>query len=389
MATGSVQSLLSHLGKALCSSSDAAYCMARAKLPIRLLVSIQRHLAAALCPRQGPRTFVFDGTTISMPDTPANQMCWPQSGAQTAGVGFPVMRIVGLFDLATGVWIAMARDTLAGSKRGSERTLWRRLWRYLRAGDTVVADAGFCDWFSLALLHRRGVRLVLRNKGRRKARPGSTRLGKGDRLERWRKPVVKPAWVSRAEYDSLPDSIAVRVVTVTAPQESGFRTLELDITTTVLDPAGMSAAEIGGLYLRRWDVELFIDDLKTSLGMDILRTRSPRMIHRELLMHVIAYNLLRALILQADDPRRVSFKGSLDRINRWLPMAMATTCKKTRKRLIDDLLETIAEDIVRERPNRREPRLKKRRPKPFGLMTKPRGEAMEIPHRSRYRKSLT
>jgi hypothetical protein len=151
----------------------------------------------------------------------------------------------------------------------------------------------------------------------------------------------------------------------------------------------MSAAEIGGLYLRRWDVELFIDDLKTSLGMDILRTRSPRMIHRELLMHVIAYNLLRALILQADDPRRVSFKGSLDRINRWLPMAMATTCKKTRKRLIDDLLETIAEDIVRERPNRREPRLKKRRPKPFGLMTKPRGEAMEIPHRSRYRKSLT
>lgn len=216
-----------------------------------------------------------------------------------------------------------------------------------------------------------------------------SRLGKGDRLERWRKPVVKPAWVSRAEYDSLPDSIAVRVVTVTAPQESGFRTLELDITTTVLDPAGMSAAEIGGLYLRRWDVELFIDDLKTSLGMDILRTRSPRMIHRELLMHVIAYNLLRALILQADDPRRVSFKGSLDRINRWLPMAMATTCKKTRKRLIDDLLETIAEDIVRERPNRREPRLKKRRPKPFGLMTKPRGEAMEIPHRSRYRKSLT
>jgi hypothetical protein len=159
------------------------------------------------------------------------------------------------------------------------------------------------------------------------------------------------------------------------------------LTTTILDPAEMSAAEIGGLYLRRWDVELFIDDLKTSLGMDILRTRRPHMIYRELLMHVIVYNLLRALILQADDPRRVSFKGSLDRINQWLPMAMATTCKKTRKRLIEDLLETIAEDLVRERPNRREPRLKKRRPKPFGLMTKPRGEAMEIPHRSRYRKS--
>ncbi|MCH7229141.1 IS4 family transposase [Haloferula sp. A504] len=388
-ATGAVQSLLSHLGKALCSSSDAAYCMARAKLPIRMLIAIQRHICAALCPRRGARTFVFDGSTISMPDTPENQARWPQSGAQQTGVGFPIMRIVGLFDLATGAWIAMARGTLAGSKRGSERILWRRLWKHLQAGDTVIADAGFCDWFSLVLLQQRGIRLVIRNNGRRKPCPNATRLGKGDWIERWRKPAIKPAWVTREDYDSLPQSIAVRVVTATAPQHSGFRTQKLELISTVTDPAEMGAEEIAGLYLRRWDVELFIDDLKTSLGMDILRTRSPHMIYRELLMHVIAYNLLRALIRQADDPRRISFKGSLDRVNKWLPVAMATTSRKTRKRLIEDLLETMAEDLVRERPNRREPRLKKRRPKPFGLMTRPRGESMEIPHRSKYRKSLT
>ena len=388
-AAGAVQSLLSHLGKALCSSSDAAYCMARARLPIRMLLVIHRHLAASLAPRRAPRTFVFDGTTVSMPDTAANQACWPQSGAQKPGLGFPIMRIVGLFDLATGAWIAMARGTLAGSKRGSERTLWRRLWKHLRAGDTVIADALFCDWFSMALLHRRGIRVVVRNNGRRKRAPHATRLGKGERIERWRKPLKKPAWVSLAEYESLPASLAVRVITATAPPESGFRTLELEVVTTVTDPTEMAADKIAGLYRQRWEVELFIDDLKTSLGMDVLRTRSPHMIYRELLMHVIAYNLLRALIRQADDPRRVSFKGSLDRINRWLPMAMATNSRITRRRLIEDLLETMAEDRVRERPGRREPRLKKRRPKSYGLMTKPRRESMEIPHRSNYRSPLT
>lgn len=388
-ATGSVQSLLSHLGKALCASSDAAYCMARARLPIRMLIAIHRHLAAMLCPRRSSRTFVFDGTTISMPDTVANQACWPQSGAQRSGIGFPIMRLVGLFDLATGAWVAMARGTLAGSKRGSERTLCRRLWKHLQAGDTVVADALFCDWFSMALLHRRGVTVVVRNNGRRKRCPHATRLGKGERIERWRKPASRPAWVNRDEYESLPDSIAIRVVTATAPQDSGFRTLKLEVVTTVTDPSNMSASEVTGVYLRRWRVELFIDDLKTSLGMDILRTRSPHMIHRELLMHVIAYNLLRSLIRQADDPDRVSFKGTLDRVSQWLPVAMATASRGSRGRIIEDLVETMAEDLVRERPDRREPRLVKRRPKAYGLMTKPRHEAMEIPHRSKYRKPLT
>ena len=384
----SVQALQSKLGEALCSSSDAAFCSARKRFPIRVLIAIHRHLVSALSPPRSPRTFVVDGTTVSMPDTEANQVCWPQPGGQKKGVGFPVMRIVGLFDLVSGAWIAMARGTLKGSKKGSERTLWLRLWRHLKPGDTVVADAGFCCWFTIALLHNRGVRVVLRNNGRRKADKHATRLGKNDRLERWRKPQVKPKWLKRKTYDELPKSIAVRVLTVFAPQESGFRTMKLELTTTVTDPEEMEAEEIASLYLRRWKVELFIDDLKTSLGMDVLRTKSPHMIYRELLMHVIAYNLLRAVIAQADEPERVSFKGSLDRLNKWMPIIAGAGSRKQRMRMIEDMLETVVEDLVIERPCRREPRVVKRRPKPFGLMTKPRGEAMEIAHRSKYRKPL-
>jgi hypothetical protein len=385
----SVQTLQSKLGEALCSSSDAAFCRARVRFPIRALIAIHRHLVAALSPARVPRTFVVDGTTVSMPDTEANQACWPQSGSQKEGLGFPIMRIVGLFDLASGAWIAMARGTLKGSKKGSERTLWLRLWRHIKAGDTVVADAGFCCWFTLALLDRMGVRVVIRNHGCRKAAKHSTRIGKNGRLERWRKPSNKPEWLDAKTYGELPDSMAVRILTVEAPPQSGFRTTKIELTTTVTDSDDLGDGEMSALYFRRWKVELFIDDLKTSLGMDVLRTKSPAMIYRELLMHVISYNLLRAVIAQADEPDRVSFKGSLDRINKWIPVISGTGSRKERGRMIEDMLETTAEDLVIERPGRREPRLVKRRPKPFGLMTKPRGEGMEIAHRSRYKKPLS
>jgi hypothetical protein len=315
----SVQTLQSKLGEVLCSSSDTAYCRARVRFPIRALIAIHRHLVAALSPARVPRTFVVDGTTVSMPDTEANQACW----------------------------------------------------------------------FTLALLDRMGVRVVIRNHGCRKAAKHSTRIGENGRLERWRKPSKKPEWLDAKTYGELPDSMAVRILTVEAPPQSGFRTTKIELTTTVTDPDALGDGEMSALYFRRWKVELFIDDLKTSLGMDVLRTKSPAMIYRELLMHVISYNLLRAVIAQADEPDRVSFKGSLDRINKWIPVISGTGSRKERRRMIEDMLETTAEDLVIGRPGRREPRLVKRRPKPFGLMTNPRGEGMEIAHRSRYKKPLS
>jgi hypothetical protein len=371
-------------GKALCSPSTAAYCKARLRIPARLLIRMQRHLVAGRCPRSQPRTFVFDGTTLSLPDTPANQARWPQSRSQKPGCGFPILRLVGLFDLSTGAWFALAR----GPFRSHERNLCRRLWRHLKPGDTVVADSGFCCWFTFALLSRRGIRVIMRNHALRKADPHAVKLAKDDRLECWKKPPVKPAWLDQATYDALPDRLPVRVMRVAASQDSGYRTPELHLATTVTDPAGLSVRQAGELYLSRWRVELFLDDLKTTLGMAVLRTRNPAMIQRELLFHQLAYNLLRALIGGSGAADAGSFKGTVDRLNRWMP-SLSMASARTRKRLVADLLETIAEDLLPERPNRREPRVLKRRPKPFQLMNKPRSEMVEIPHRSRYKKPLS
>jgi hypothetical protein len=338
-----------------------------------------------MCPRRIPRTFVIDGTTISMPDTPANQATWPQSRSQSEGCGFPIMRLVGLFDLATGVWI----DAATAPFRSSERNLCRKLWRHVRAGDTIVADSGFCCWFTLYLFKQRGVKVVMRINSIRKPDPRAAKLGKGDRLERWRKPNVRPKWIGASDYAKMPDSIPVRIVTVAVDPGSGFRTTELQLASTVLDPEEMTAAQIGTLYLERWKVELFIDDLKTTLGMAVLTSRSPAMIRRELLVHIIAYNLLRALMtcgktVGCENP---SFKGTIDRLNHWLPTVLSATTATLRKQLVTDLIELIAEDQVPDRPFRREPRAVKRRPKPHQLLNKPRHEMVEISHRSRDKKA--
>lgn len=382
----SVQVLLSRHGKAMCSPSTAAYCKARVRIPIRLLLRIHRRLVSGLCSRRGPRTFVIDGTTLGMPDTLANQAVWPQSRSQKEGCGFPIMRVVGLFDLVTGVWIAAA----TGAYRSSERNLCRKLWRHLREGDTIVADSGFCCWFTLYLFNQRGVRVVMRKTSNRKPDPRSKKLGRGDKLECWKKPSIRPKWISPSDYEKMPDSILIRTVTVAADLAAGYRTTELHLASTVLDPEQMSASQIGDLYFSRWRVELFIDDLKTTLGMAILTTRSPAMIRRELMVHIIAYNLLRALMAHgnAGASNQTSFKGTLDRMNQWLPVLQSATSELIRKRLVADLIELIAEDQLPCRPFRREPRAVKRRPKPHQLLNLPRHQMKEIPHRSRYKKPV-
>lgn len=183
-----------------------------------------------------------------------------------------------------------------------------------------------------------------------------------------------PKWLARSDYEQMPDSMLVRIVTVVVDPGAGYRTTELQLASTVLDPTQLSTAQTGAIYLSRWKVELFIDDLKTTLGMAMLSTRSPAMIRRELIMHIIAYNLVRALIQQGEvsDDSSASFKGTLDRINEWLPVLLAATSASTRKRLVEDLLELAAEDQVPHRPFRREPRAVKRRPKPNQLLNRPR-----------------
>lgn len=203
------------------------------------------------------------------------------------------------------------------------------------------------------------------------------------------KPTALSGKLSPQAYAGMPDSIAVRVVTVTVEPGAGFRTTEPKIACTVLDPEKMSATNIGALYQRRWKVELFIDDLKTTLGMAVLTTLSPAMIRRELLVHVIAYNLLRALMMhgKSSGGEEASLKGTIDRLDHWLPAMRPSDSTMVRRRLVTDLVEMVAEDQVPSRPFRREPRAVKRRPEPHQLLNVPRRQMIEISHRSRYKKT--
>lgn len=390
-----VQTLLSLHDQPLPSSDTKAYCKARRRLPVASLEKIDTHIATRLEAGasagqlwKGRHVRVVDGTSASMPDTPANQAAYPQPTNQKPGCGFPVIRLVGLFSLATGALLALAEGTL----HVHESRLFERLWKWLEAGDLLLSDRGFCSFRAVAALERRAIDVLMRNHQARHSdfRRGK-RLGKNDHLIEWRKPAQRPKSMSAQDYAALPGQLTLREMRfiVATP---GMRTTSITLVTTLLDPQQYSLEELAGLYLMRWKVELFFDDIKTAMGMDVLRCKSPEMIAREILMHRIAYNLIRALIHDASaihhvEVWRISFKGSVDRLRQWAwPIAMASS-KTKRAQLIERLLATIASDKVPLRPERREPRVKKRRPKAYQWMTKPRHEMKEIPHRTKYTKS--
>ena len=372
-----------------------AYCQARGRVPLKHLEKIHRHVrdgVEASAPQElrwkGRAARVVDGTAVSMPDTLKNQKAYPQPSSQKPGCGFPVMRLVALFSLTTGTLLEVVRGTL----HQAETLLFTQLWKCLAAGEILLGDRGFCSFGNVASLVARGVDVLFRNHQRRPSdfRAGK-RLGKNDHLIVWHKPLC-PKGVSKEEYATWPESLILREIKmiVCVP---GMRTRTLILITSLLDADLYSTVEISDLYLRRWKVELFFDDIKTSMGMDLLRCKTPEMIHKELTMHLIAYNLIRSLMLNVASSKhvalgQVSFKGAVDRVRQWSwPIATAPTSKQ-RKKLLDSLWNSIAEDVVPDRPHRKEPRVKKRRPKSYQLMTQPRSKMREVPHRSHYPKPI-
>lgn len=216
-------------------------------------------------------------------------------------------------------------------------------------------------------------------------------LGQDDLLIQWPKPAWNKALsYSKDEWLLLPDQLTLRQVKVTV-NTSGFRTKTFYLVTTLTDAAAYSSAELADLYLQRWDVELFFRDIKTTMGMDILCCRTPAMVEKEILMHLIAYNAIRLLIADAakevkQAPRRISFKASIQALRQWEPLfSRADLSDRERRRLMLSLRKTIAANILTERPGRQEPRCLKRRPKPYALLTAPRHQMKEIPHRNKYR----
>jgi len=284
-------------------------------------------------------------------------------------------------------------DYARGNKHQHELSLLHRLLDTFKAGDLALADRGFSCYTLLALLWRKNVPALMRLHHARNAdlRRGK-RLGKNDRLILWRKPKN---WERRniplRLWKCIPADLPVRVLRYSL-RRPGFRTRSVTLVTTLLDPESYPAEQLALLYARRWQIELWFRDLKTSMGMDVLRCQSPKMIHKELEMFFIAYNLIRCLMLQASqdyqvDIQRISFKGTVDSTRQFAAALAQARSRKKQKQLIADLLRILAADLVPDRPNRREPRAVKRRPNPCAYLTKPRHKFKDAQHRNRYWKN--
>jgi Transposase DDE domain len=369
------------------ASKTTSYCEARQRLPEELLGDLVRRTGHAV-QHQAPGDWLFhgrcvkivDGSTVLMPDTPQNQAAYPQLDSQAPGLGFPIARLLVVFSLAVGTVLEATMGPYQGKQTG-EQALLRQLLDRFQPGEIVLADRFHCSYWAIAALQARGVDVVLRLHQARVAdfRRGS-RLGREDHLVTWTKPAHVPGWMSRAEYEAMPETFTLREFRVRV-RDRTKRVRELVIVTTLADPASYPAHELGGLFRRRWDAELYLRALKTQMQMEMLRTKSPAMVRKEVAVHLLAYNLIRGLMAEAArvmeaSPRTLSFEGALHTVRSFEeshlydPMWIEADLPR--------LLELIGQKRVDARPDRYEPRAVKRRPKPYPRLSMPRRTAQRL-----------
>ena len=382
-AVARVLVLLAILGRKPCGAGSGAYCKARAKLPERFLQRLTCDVGQQLEAEapdawrwHGHRVVLVDGSTLSMPDTPANQQAYPQQRSQKPGVGFPILRWVALLGLATGAVLASAFGPWRGKQTG-ETALFRTLLDDLRPGDVLVADRYYCSYWVVALALARGVHVVFRKHHLRHTdfRTGR-RLGRNDHVVTWTKPQ-RPAWMGQADYEALPATLSLREgrTRITTP---GCRVKDLVVVTTLLDPDAYPLVDILDLYHERWHVEIDLRSIKTQMKMEILRCQTPQMVRKEIWAHLLAYNLVRKVMAQAAEehgvsPRQLSFAGAMQTLNEFRTLLL-TAAAADLLALGSDILQAIASHRVGDRPDRWEPRKVKRRPKGYSRMLKPRAE---------------
>ena len=350
--------------------ATGAYCQARAKLSVTWLQSLFAALGRWFEPRttgqwQGRTVRLIDASGFSMPDTPKNRRVWPYAGGQKPGCGFPTGKFCGLFCLHTGRLIAFAQ----GVWKAHDLTLARKLLGALRAGEVLVADRAYCGWLFLVQLLGLKVDFVIRLHQARRVRTPRYRSW----FEVWKKPQCPKEQSARA-WKKQPKELKVRLVRFRI-EVRGFRTRSVIVATSLLDEKAFPDAAIAELYGLRWQIELHYRQIKTNLALDVLRGLSPAMVERELWLHALAYNLVRALLLETALAHevpidRLSFKGALDALQAWAERALVI--KRHRGHARRTLLARIATDLVPLRPGRSEPRARKRRPKDYQLLTKPR-----------------
>lgn len=391
-AVSRVISLYVALGRQPPSPDSGDYCRARAKLPEGVLERLVCSAAESLESRlpadwlwHGRHVKIADGTTLLAPDTKANQRVWPQARTQKPGVGFPILRMLTLVSLATGALCGVAIGPYKGKETG-EPALLRELLDRFQTGDVMLGDCCFASYFMLALLSARGVDVVTRQHQRRRTdfRCGQ-RLGTKDHVVLWPRPP-RPKWMDEKTYASIPKTLSVRELYVRV-EIPGFRVRGLVVVTTLTDAGHYPHAEIARLFRARWHVELDLRSAKVHLHLDDLRCRSPEMVRREILVHWLAYNLVRKVMAQAALtqerlPRQLSFAAALAVVaGNWLQASLAR--HDLLRALAKAQWRLIAWQRVGDRPDRVEPRAIKRRPKSHKLLTKPRKQARADLLRSR------
>jgi len=356
------------------SVGTGGYCRARQRLPAEMVTTLTRETGKLLCAQadtgwrwRGRTVKLVDGTGISMPDTPENQARYPQPSSQAAGVGFPLARLVGVICLSTGAVVDAAMGPFEG-KGHSEHDLVRELLGVFFPGDVMLADALYCSYWLIATLQSAGVDVLFEQHGSRITdfRRGR-RLGERDHVVSWQKPR-RPDWMTREQYQQFPDELTVREV------KAKGRVL----VTTMLDPKKVGKQDLADLYGQRWNVELDFRNIKTTLGMEVLRCLTPEMIEKELWINLLAYNLIRLLMAQAAlesglHPRELSFKHTVQIWTQWLWLHAGAGQDWQR----DTLFQLIAQVRVGHRPHRLEPRARKRRPKPYPWLKVPRDRARQ------------
>jgi Transposase DDE domain len=375
-------------GQRPCSATTGAYCQARKRLPEQFFSAVACLVGRALDAKadaqwlwKGRRVYMFDGTTVSMPDTPENQAAYPQVYNQKPGLGFPIARIGVITSLACGAVLNLGFCRYAGKGQG-EVSLLRQLWDVLRPGNVLLADSLLSNWTGIVLLKERGVDLVSRlNKAHRKAdfRRGK-RLGHDDHIVRWHKPTSIRS-VDWRTYKSLPEYVTIREARIRVEQP-GFRTKVIVVVTTLLDPQETTKDDLATLYRARWNNELDLRSIKSTMQMDVLRCKTPELVRKEVWTHILAYNLIRTIMAQAAakhsvEPRTISFKGALQTLEAFRPLIdfQGRRDSSFRAVLYQQLLDAVALHRVANRPDRFEPRYRKRRSKRYAELKMPRHEA--------------
>jgi hypothetical protein len=385
-----VRDFLTSQGKTPCSSNTGAYCKARSKIneavPQSLIQTVaekaERGVKDSWKWNGRKHVYLVDGAEVTGADTPDNQAAYPQPDTQLPGCGFPMMRIVVLTSLITAMVRSIAVGPYSGKETG-ESALFRKIIDTIPQGSVIVGDRYYCSYFAIGQLRQRGIDVVTRLTNKRLDALGNRdtfkRLKNGDLLVTWKRPQ-RPDWMSVEEYGTMPETLTVRLVEVHVA-ENGFRTQHLHVVTTLLDTALDSSESLAQLYRKRWHVELDLNAIKTMMGLDILRGKTPHMMRLELLVGLLAYNLVRLMMLSSASlagvaPRSISFTSCLSYLalswNRvhWMSVSL------WEGQVVVNLLE-LSKHRVGNRPDRVEPRQLKRRLKAYPQLQLPRKEARQ------------